>query len=400
MLTFSNPGHLDPQLISTFGISAKPNTTNPIGWFGTGLKYAVARIIASGGTLTIHLGSTKLDFAAEETTIRGIQANIIVMRTSTSDITGLTCDTLQNLAFTTDLGKNWQPWMVYRELWSNCMDEGGQVQEGLPAYLDPSHTYICVDWPNLDLAHAERHTFILDRQNLAWENADLQIFPGQASAVFYRGIKVLDLPKNSACTYNILAKQQLTEDRTLAAWDARYVVQNAVAKCSVEYLAQTVLFAELPLWEAEFDYSWVDDFSQTFRKVLASVEAHRANRTAARRVRSLYAEDFAPAAVPATPEQLEAVDRFPAMLVRLGISYLPVPWEQVLFGELESGDYQLIGQTLYLSTKLTDQVQIVENMLGEFFNKQPWNGVKALTVCTYLGLGEPLPQHPGDDEPF
>lgn len=41
MLTFHNPGELDPRLITTFGVSIK-ESTNPIGYFGTGLKYALA----------------------------------------------------------------------------------------------------------------------------------------------------------------------------------------------------------------------------------------------------------------------------------------------------------------------------------------------------------------------
>ena len=32
------PGLLDPQAITVMGLSAKPNSTSPIGQFGTGLK--------------------------------------------------------------------------------------------------------------------------------------------------------------------------------------------------------------------------------------------------------------------------------------------------------------------------------------------------------------------------
>ena len=38
-------GKLDLRSLSTFGLNAKPNTTNPIGYFGTGMKYAIAVLL-------------------------------------------------------------------------------------------------------------------------------------------------------------------------------------------------------------------------------------------------------------------------------------------------------------------------------------------------------------------
>jgi hypothetical protein len=60
---YSNPGALDLRALTIMGMNAKPNTDSPIGYFGTGLKYAVAIALRHGLTLTIWDGAgTVLEF--------------------------------------------------------------------------------------------------------------------------------------------------------------------------------------------------------------------------------------------------------------------------------------------------------------------------------------------------
>ena len=42
------PGLIDLHGITTFGVCAKPEAENPIGYFGTGLKYALAFFLGEG----------------------------------------------------------------------------------------------------------------------------------------------------------------------------------------------------------------------------------------------------------------------------------------------------------------------------------------------------------------
>src|SRR5690606_17354524 len=111
MLIFSNPGLIDETAITTIAVNAKTGN-NPIGVFGTGLKYAIAIILRLGGRVTIYRGLKKLEFGIKTKTIRGKEFDIITMNG-------------RQLGFTTHLGHHWQPWMAYRELWSNARDEEG-----------------------------------------------------------------------------------------------------------------------------------------------------------------------------------------------------------------------------------------------------------------------------------
>ena len=112
---FSNNEELDPISITTFGINAK-NNDSAIGYFGTGLKYAIAIILREGCKIAINSCGNSYKFSLKEQTIRGKSFSVICMNGNP-------------LGFTTELGKNWELWMAYRELHCNTLDEGGTITD-------------------------------------------------------------------------------------------------------------------------------------------------------------------------------------------------------------------------------------------------------------------------------
>lgn len=217
MIYFANPTELDLRLVGTFGVNVKEGD-NPIGYFGTGMKYAIAVILREGGTITI--GGTLLHVQTEE--IRGKPFKFVYL--------GKT-----GLGFTTDLGKNWTLRHAYRELYCNALDEGGRVFEDRAIVPAGWRTVIAVS--GLDATHAARFEFILDqrRQKIAETNI-LDIYLGKSRQVFYRGIGVLNLRDNeqSLFTYNIKDGCTLTEDRTISSWEAQHAVEYALASEAID----------------------------------------------------------------------------------------------------------------------------------------------------------------------
>lgn len=55
MILFQNPGEIDLLSIASFGVSVKEGE-NPIGFFGTGLKYAIAVLLRTGHRITVMTG--------------------------------------------------------------------------------------------------------------------------------------------------------------------------------------------------------------------------------------------------------------------------------------------------------------------------------------------------------
>ena len=70
MIVFQNPGLIDLAAVITMGVSVKEGDT-PIGFFGTGLKFAIATILRNGGGIELYRGGDKHVFGIEPGTVRG-----------------------------------------------------------------------------------------------------------------------------------------------------------------------------------------------------------------------------------------------------------------------------------------------------------------------------------------
>jgi len=111
---FANKGIIDIIGMTTFGVSIKDNQ-NPIGFFGTGFKYAIAVILRNGGQIKVRSGDHTYEFTSKSINARNnTPVNIVHMND-------------QPLSFTTHVGVNWKMWMAYRELFCNAIDEDGVV---------------------------------------------------------------------------------------------------------------------------------------------------------------------------------------------------------------------------------------------------------------------------------
>jgi hypothetical protein len=60
----TNAGLIPMEAVTTMGVSAKEGE-NPIGFFGTGLKYAIASLLRTSHKITIWRGLDRYDFATE-----------------------------------------------------------------------------------------------------------------------------------------------------------------------------------------------------------------------------------------------------------------------------------------------------------------------------------------------
>lgn len=204
MLIFKNPGLIPEAAITTMGVNAKL-IDNPIGQFGTGLKYAIAIILRGGGKINIYRGKKALEFGIKAQTIRDKDFKIVTMNG-------------KPLGFTDQVGLNWKPWMAYRELFSNCRDEGGSIQQIVYSGEElgkAKETWIVVEWPELEKIHDNRHQIVLPTEAL-YTLKGVEVHPGvDGEHIYYKKIRVLDLTPKSRFTYSLIDEWLLTEDRTL-----------------------------------------------------------------------------------------------------------------------------------------------------------------------------------------
>lgn len=216
MLLFQNDGVLPIEGFTTFGMSAKPGSTNPIGKFGTGLKNAVAITLRLGGTFRVWRGLEEYVFYTKDEEFRGQTFARVRMKKRKGLLARWKYETLP---FTTQLGKHWEPWMAFRELEANTRDEENGTTtvvgtDGPLQYLPrEGTTLIAIECEEIEQAYADIDTIFLPEREPIFENDNVRIYEGASEHVFYRGMRVTDLRKPSLFTYE-MKYVQLTEDRT------------------------------------------------------------------------------------------------------------------------------------------------------------------------------------------
>lgn len=214
---FWTPGRIPIEAFTIMGANVKLGE-NPIGRFGTGLKYAVAVILRHGGEIKVNIGSTEYLFYACMRNFRGQKIEQVRMRKRKA-LSVLWSRSMQ-LPFTTQLGRDWKLWQAYRELESNTRDEGGQTMVGTASQCHAAHeggTMISVSCPGFAKEVEEAKVF-LDPTKLTLKAKDhsLEVFDDPSPYLYYRGIRVYTLRFPARMTYNFTGSITLTEDRTCA----------------------------------------------------------------------------------------------------------------------------------------------------------------------------------------
>lgn len=268
-IIFRNPGLIDPRCITTMGVNVKPESKSPIGYFGTGLKYALAVLLREGQSITIWRGTEALRFEAVPADIRGKSFDIITMNG-------------RELGFTTELGKNWKVWKAYRELHCNAADEGGDTRaahgECVAGFAGrEGETWIVVTGEKIAQAHRERHDFLLLDAPEIKCGSMVEIRNRPARSIFFRGVAVHEPQHAPSLTYNILAGVELTEDRTAAnPWAINSLIGCGIQDSTDRQLLTRVLTAGKGTFEHAISFSPLFETSDTFLGIVADQVEHNA----------------------------------------------------------------------------------------------------------------------------
>lgn len=289
-LVFKTPGTIDVRAFTTMGVNAKPCTDCPIGYFGTGLKYAVAVLTRVGATVLVSSDEDTYAFETRPMDFRGAEFEQIVMkRRKWTGGPGWRWKRAQRLPYTTQYGRNWEVWMAFRELYSNTLDEGGEVyevdDEEAEAFLagndtiSPTTFIVVSGCEDFYAAYLDRDNIFLRKQDMkviGGVAGQLEVLEGQADRLYYQGMRAKDIGKKTLHTYNFLSAQALTEDRQLAhEWQVRSLLANAVAQNDDEELIRSIVTAPEENWEHGLEpSSWITP-SRAFHNVMVQIGAGR-----------------------------------------------------------------------------------------------------------------------------
>lgn len=276
-IVHQTPTVLDVRAITTMGISAKPNSDNPIGQFGTGLKYAIAVLVRHGAKPVVCIGQDRHIFSTKAMDFRGKAFEMVRMR---REKWSLTRATYHDLPFTTEYGRFWLMWMAFRELESNTRDEGGityRVDDVGDVVMHPDHTHIIIECPDYIAAwEARDEVFLPEGRRIAEKSELVQVVDGAAKSLYFRSLRALDTKKPTLHTYNFLSADiALTEDRTIKSeYTARSHLAQHVVGSNDEAFIERVITSTSDSWEHGLDMpSWVRP-SAAFQAVVARRPEH------------------------------------------------------------------------------------------------------------------------------
>lgn len=264
-VVFRNNGVLDPRSIKTFGVSVKLGN-NPIGYFGTGLKYAIAILLRTKHEVVIQSGGHTYVFKSKIVEVRGKDFEVITMNG-------------EELPFTTELGKNWELWQAFRELYCNAIDEGGSVfledeNDLRSVYPKENETQVIVIGRDFAKLYHERDSIVLNLPvEIMCGSGDVELYRKRSDFAYYRGIRVGQFPRPAILTYNIKSELELTEDRTVKhSHLINYRNAIAVAGLKDKDLIREILTCDKSFYERDLDFSslhaWSEKVSDEFDEVI------------------------------------------------------------------------------------------------------------------------------------
>lgn len=314
MIVFENPGEIDVRSISTFGVSVKAGN-NPIGFFGTGLKYAIAVLLRTGHKVTVMSGLTVHTFAVASEEVRGQAFDFVTMASDRAEPAPI--------GFTTELGKQWELWMAFREIACNCKDEGGDGRHEFDMVApEPGRTKVVVVGSAFETVFAQSHMFLLeDKPAMTIDGMEIRNRPGRT--FFYRGVRVQEHSAEGLYTFNDTAQLELTEDRTVKnQWEPRMRIAKAIMRCHDGAFIRSCILANEQTLEGNLDYhGWGISPSPEFLAVVGDCVADRmckVNRTALQVWKDFTKEVFSPREIVLTSVQKRSMERALDFCGRIG----------------------------------------------------------------------------------
>lgn len=356
MTLFINKGEIHPDTWRVFGLSAK-NTENPIGMFGTGLKYAIAVLLREGREITIWSGNERYEFTTQNSTFRD------------KEFSRVYCNG-ELIPFTTEFGKNWEIWMAYREIASNCFDEGGRITDDNDNVRPGANkTIIKVGFD--DVVHDD--IFLNTRKRpIVSESAECTVYVGESPYIYNNGVRAYKLPHTSKFTYNY-RNLAMTEERNIASWwSIESLAAKTLMKCTDDRFIGSIVFPEKNTFEAGISYDHY--FFEPSELVIDYITMHRTKKScngSIIRAMSGYMPKLEYAEINVPKILLDDYTRAVVLLKAIGfenIERYPVSFRVLPDGVLGMADRD--KQEIYLTERCLNQgiKQIAATLLEEYIH--------------------------------
>jgi hypothetical protein len=248
---FQNAGEIPVNAFKLLGASSKRGDASKIGFYGTGLKYAIALMLREDIEFKIFTGAKEVKIGKRSTKFLDQKIDVMTVNNEKTSIT-------------LDAGIDWEPWFAIREIYSNTIDEGGSMK--VNAKIEPefgtTKIYIDMSSGKLEDIFKNWNDYFTTSRTIKEKLAQGNILPKLPSnpyfTVFRKGIRAYSNKEHSLYDYD-LRNLEINESRVAKySWEAKAQCASLLAKADLD----TVLnFISLGSHRETTEYTeWQRDF--------------------------------------------------------------------------------------------------------------------------------------------
>ena len=248
---FENDGEIPVNAFKLLGASSKRGDTSKIGFYGTGLKYAIVLMLREGIPFTVYSGLSEIKISKRATSFLDQKIDVMTVNNEKTSIT-------------LDAGIDWEPWFAVREIYSNTIDEGGSTKVGATPEAMAGKTRIYVDYSHEKLKDIfdNWNDYFTTSRTVLEKMAHGNILPKLPSnpyyTVFRKGIRAYSNKSHSLYDYD-LDLLEINESRVAKySWQTEERASKLLAKAGLDtikafmHLGSHTTTREYVEWQSSF----------------------------------------------------------------------------------------------------------------------------------------------------
>lgn len=262
-ICFENDGEVPVNAFKLLGASTKRDDASKIGYFGTGLKYAIAVMLREKIEFKVYSGTKEVKIGVRKT--KFINDDVEVMT-----VNG------EKTSITLDAGIDWEPWFAIREIYSNTLDENGRMKIGQSVKPEAGKTkiYINEDAAALKDVFDNWQSYFCNSRNRVFQGFEggilLKMNTIPDFTVFRKGIRAFTSRRPSIFDYD-LNQLDINESRVAKyEWQVRQKCSDLLAYATEDIIREfiKVKHSKMAEWQDEFWDFTTTCFSESWAKVL------------------------------------------------------------------------------------------------------------------------------------
>lgn len=266
---FQNKSEVPINAFKLLGASSKRGDSSKIGYFGTGLKYAIAVMLKQGIEFHVYSGEKEVKIGTRST--KFLDENVSVMT-----VNG------EKTSITLDAGIDWKPWYAIREIYSNAIDENGEMLINITPEPKAGYTRIFVDTESEQLKDIFQNwnAYFTQNRQAIFKNIRGTMFTKLSTVpeyiAFRKGIRVHESRKHSVFDYD-LPDVEINESRVaIYSFRVQQDCSELLASSNIECINEFLKLSKNPRrkefveWEDGFwDYTSGYAFSEAWLEALS-----------------------------------------------------------------------------------------------------------------------------------